>query len=144
MPVLLDTNILLRALQPHHPHCAVTEKAITTLRARNEPIWVCAQNLIELWAVATRPAGDNGLGMSTQQALQEIVMIKRHFPILPELPLLILWEQLVSTYQVNGKNTHDARLVAAMIQHRLDSILTFNVRDFSRYPQIKALHPQQI
>lgn len=71
-------------------------------------------------------------------------MIKRHFPILPELPLLILWEQLVSTYQVNGKNTHDARLVAAMIQHRLDSILTFNVRDFSRYPQIKALHPQQI
>jgi len=29
-----------------------------------------------------------------------------------------------------------------MIQHRLDSILTFNTQDFMRYPQIKILDPQ--
>jgi predicted nucleic acid-binding protein len=144
MPVLLDTNILLRTLQPHHPHALIAENAMLALRAQNETLWVCAQNLFELLAVATRPANDNGLGMSIRQALQETATIRRHFPILPETPLLATWESLLSAYQVHGKNVHDARLVAAMIQHGIDSILTFNVQDFARYRQIKAVHPQTL
>lgn len=144
MSILLDTNILLRTLQPHHPHASIVEKAVLSLRARNEPLWVCAQNLFELLAVATRPVKENGLGMTIQQSLQEAAMIKRHFPVLPETPLLATWEDLLSTYQVCGKNVHDARLVAAMVQNRIDSILTFNVQDFVRYPRIKTLHPQTV
>ena len=62
MAVLVDTNILLRFVEPQHPHCAIVERAVGVLRTRNEAMNVMAQNLIEFWAVATRPqASENGL-----------------------------------------------------------------------------------
>jgi predicted nucleic acid-binding protein len=142
MPVLIDTNILLRTLQPANSHCAMAQRAIDILRSRRETLWVCAQNIVEFWAVVTRPLQENGLGFSIGRALQEVAAIKRHFPVLPETPLLPAWESLVSSHHAIGRSVHDARLVAAMIQHRLDSILTFNTQDFMRHPQIKILDPQ--
>ena len=68
MAFLIDTNILLRTMQPHHPHCAPAERAVATLRSRNETLHVAAQNLIEFWAAATRPEGENGLGISMEAA----------------------------------------------------------------------------
>jgi predicted nucleic acid-binding protein len=32
MATLIDTNVLLRLTQPHHPHCALAERAVATLR----------------------------------------------------------------------------------------------------------------
>jgi predicted nucleic acid-binding protein len=142
MPVLLDTTILLRALQPMHPHCALAERAILSLRGRRETLWICAQNLMELWAVATRPVTDRGLGFSVLQTAQVLIAVRQHFPMLAETPLYGTWESLVTAHQVSGKNTHDARLVATMLLHSVDSILTFNTQDFKRYPQIKVIDPQ--
>jgi predicted nucleic acid-binding protein len=59
MAVLTDTNILLRLLQPHHPHSQVAQNALDILRARNEVLNVAPQNLVELWAAATRPSDEN-------------------------------------------------------------------------------------
>jgi len=59
-------------------------------------------------------------------------------PIYPE------WERLVFTYSVKGVQVHDAKLVAAMCVHDLTHILTFNVDDFSRYPEIIAVHPATV
>jgi predicted nucleic acid-binding protein len=47
----------------------------------------------------------------------------------------------VKAYRVSGKNTHDARLVAAMHVHGIESILTFNGNDFGRYTGITAIDP---
>jgi predicted nucleic acid-binding protein len=104
---------------------------------------VTVQNLVEFWAVATRPLGsENGLGMSTEAVARELTAIKDLFPILPE-PAAILeqWEYLVTTYEVSGKNTHDARLVAVMKLHGISRILTFNVADFTRFEGIEAVSP---
>jgi hypothetical protein len=38
MAILIDTNVLLRLMQPHHPQCAVAERAVAALRARNETL----------------------------------------------------------------------------------------------------------
>ena len=53
MPTLVDTNILLRSLHPEHPHYAIAQDAIATLR-RRDMLCIAPQNLIEFWAVATR------------------------------------------------------------------------------------------
>jgi len=113
MAVLLDTNVLLRLLQPHHPHCPAAERALKTLRKRNEVLNLTAQNLVEFWAAVTRPPDENGLGFTTEQAIAEINALNRLFVLLPEAPLLKEWRRLVVAYRVSGKNTHDARLVAA-------------------------------
>src|SRR5260370_9143547 len=134
MAVLVDTNILLRTLQPHHPHCPIAERALSVLRTGNEPMYVTVQNLVEFWAVATRPTAANGLGLTPEKAAREMAALKRLFPILPEsVPLLSEWERLVVTHRVSGKATHDARLVAAMKVHGVGRILTFDAAGFTRF-----------
>jgi predicted nucleic acid-binding protein len=144
MAVLLDTNILLRLSQPHSAHAPIAEKALNALRHRNETLNITSQNLVEFWAVATRAVAENGLGMTVEQTMEELTALKQLFTLLPEAPLQSEWERLVSRYQVSGKNTHDARLVAAMMVHGTRSILTFNVQDFSRYTGIIVLDPRMV
>jgi predicted nucleic acid-binding protein len=145
MTILTDTNILLRLLQPHHPHCALVERAVGTLRTRNETLNVLPQNLMEFWAVATRPPSENGLGMTVENAAGELTSFQRLFTLLPETASVYQeWERLVSRYQVSGKNSHDAHIVAAMNVHAITRILTLNVRDFTRYSDISAVHPASV
>lgn len=139
MAVLLDTNILLRLIQPRHPHSQIAARALRKLRGYNLPLHITQQNIVEFWAVTTRPVLANGLGLTVDQVIAEGDAMKKLFQLLPELPLQIVWEKLVADHRVTGKNAHDARLVAAMTVHRIDSLLTFNVQDFSRYNEIRVL-----
>jgi predicted nucleic acid-binding protein len=95
--------------------------------------------------VATRPATQNGLGLTPAQAQGELARLKALYPLLDDTPAVFpQWEQLVAHYQVSGKSAHDARLVAAMMVHGIGRILTFNVGDFRRYHRITVLDPQQV
>jgi predicted nucleic acid-binding protein len=146
MTILVDSNILLRSVQTHHSHYAMVEQAFAVLRGANETLNVVAQNFIEFWAVAKRPAGkENGLGMTCEAVTKEVAVIKGLFRLLPE-PAAIFgeWERLVTTHQISGRRVHDARLVAAMNLHGLKRILTFNVADFARYAHVEAIHPQSV
>ena len=101
-----------------------------------------AQNLIELWVVATRPFGENGLGMTPLQAAAELVRMKGMFLFLPDNAAIYpAWQALVTAHGVSGRPAHDARLVAAIQVHGLTSILTFDERGFSRYSGIAVIHP---
>lgn len=129
-------------MQPQFPFALIAERAIGSLRRNGEPLHIASQNLFEFWAVATRPITDNGLGLTVEQASRELDRIRQLFLLLPELPLLQEWERIVAAYQVSGKNSHDARLVAAMLVNGVGSILTFNSQDFRRYREIQVLDPQ--
>jgi len=145
MAILIDTNILLRLLQPHHPHAAVAERAVGTLRTQNETLNVTPQNLIEFWAVATRPTSENGLGMTIEDAAAELAAFQRLFTLLPETAMVFQeWERLVSKHHVSGKSTHDAHIAAAMNVHGITRILTLNVQDFTRYSNISPVHPATV
>jgi predicted nucleic acid-binding protein len=144
MAILLDTNILLRISQPHLPHSPIAERALDVLRGRDETLNIASRNLVEFWVVATRPAKENGLGFTVDHAMRQVLALKRLFTLLPELPLQNEWERIVPQYRVSGKNSHDARLVAAMMTHGTETILTFNVQDFTRYTGILVLDPRMI
>ncbi len=141
MSVLVDTNVLLRSSQPQHPLHSVAKKAIEFLRRREDVLYIAAQNLFEFWAVCTRPSGENGLGLTPTDAMTELRAVKSLFTLLPEVPLLNEWERIVTRYNVLGRNTHDARLAAAMSVHRIENLLTFDVEDFKRYSDIAVLDP---
>src|ERR1700689_1077354 len=61
---LIDTNVLLRLLQPRHPQYSIAAAAVAELRKQRADLCVAPQNLVEFWVVATRPVVNNGLGMS--------------------------------------------------------------------------------
>lgn len=47
-------------------------------------------------------------------------------------------------HRVSGIKVHDARIVAAMIVHRVENILTFDLEDFKRYPEVVVVHPNSV
>jgi predicted nucleic acid-binding protein len=125
-----------------HPQRETARSAIKALTARGHELQLVPQNLMELWVVATRPVGQNGLGLSIPEATSELMRLKSMFPLLPDTPAIYpVWENLVIRYGVSGKPAHDARLVAAMQVHGLTAILTFDRTGFSRYAGIEVVHP---
>ena len=120
-------------------------RSLAVLATRIDELRVVAQNLIEFWAVATRPIADNGLGITVAQAAQELTKLKTLFVILPDTAdIFPQWEQLVVKHHVLGKQVHDARLVAAMTVHKLTHLLTFNTDDFKRYDGITVVSPSSV
>ncbi len=145
MRTLLDTNILTRTAEVHHPMYQAAIDAVAVLRAQGGAVVIVPQNLYEFWVVCTRPTVQNGLGLSATQAAAELARLKSMCLFIPDTPAVFpQWEQLVAHHQVLGKNAHDARLVAAMLVHGIDRILTFNAGDFLRFPGTLVLTPQQV
>jgi predicted nucleic acid-binding protein len=108
-------------------------------------VYITAQNLIEFWAVATRPVDANGFGWDARQAEQEVGKLLNFFLFLDDTPSVFRhWLALVTAHTVSGKQVHDARLAAVMEAHGVASILTFNTRDFSRYPGLTATDPAAV
>jgi len=64
------------ALQPHHSLYAIADGAIRILPAQGKERHIVPQNLVELRVVATRPLGENGLGMNTDEGAAELGRIK--------------------------------------------------------------------
>jgi predicted nucleic acid-binding protein len=145
MRILLDSNVLLRSVEPKHVQHHVSTDALDTLRKLGHDLTIVPQVLYEFWSVATRPVQDNGLGMTTTESLAEITAIKRLFRLLQdERGVYSEWEQLVSKFDVKGKKAHDARFVAAMRRHSISHLLTFNTADFTRYTAISTLLPNDV
>ena len=145
MSCAVDTNVLLRSIDVGHAVQPIAQDAMIALRNRGESLSVSPQNLIEFWAVATRPVANNGLGLNIDRAEEELTNLKYLFALLPDTAeILPEWERLVRYHQVIGKQAHDARLVAAMNVHRITHLLTFNTDDFKRYGGITVVNPSSV
>ena len=143
---LADTNILLRFLLRNDPAYPAIRQAVRTLKTRGEQIVTTPQNMAEFWNVCTRPITvRGGLGLGVEATEMRLRLLERHFPVLPDSPVVYeKWKTLVLAHKVRGVNVHDARLVAAMMIHGVTHILTANVKDFQRYPDINVVSPKQI
>ncbi len=115
------------------------------LRQRREPVCYTPQNLVEFWRVCTRPVSANGFGLSVAETDRRAKVIERLFTLLPDRPEIHTeWRSLVVACEVSGVQVHDARLVAAMRVHGLSRLLTLNVADFTRFPGVIAVHPEDV
>jgi predicted nucleic acid-binding protein len=106
----LDTSILVRLAEPSSPFYNVTRQAVQTLVQEGSELFLVPQCLVELWVVATRPAGANGFGLT-----------------------------LVVITGTQGRPSYDARLAAAMQASGLSHLLTLNPTDFRRYESVTGL-----
>jgi predicted nucleic acid-binding protein len=143
--LLVDTNILLRAIQIAHPQYSTAVEALEYLKARGDRLYVLPQILYEFWVVCTRPTGTNGLGLTAAEAFRELKRAQSLFLLLPETPLTYVeWEKLVISHAVLGKQAHDARIAAAMRVSGLTHVLTFNENHLNRYPGIRVVKPAEL
>lgn len=119
--------------------------AIQRISRSGAALYYASQNIVELWNVLTRPRQNNGYGLSTAETDREILLLENQFTVLPDNEQIYReWRKLVVAHSVSGRQVHDARLVATMIVHRVTHLLTLNVGDFARYPEITALPPESL
>jgi predicted nucleic acid-binding protein len=143
--ILVDTNIVLRWSDRNSPRHAIFVNAVDHLLELGYDVCCCAQVLIEFWAVATRPIENNGMGLSVADTERLMEDAKIVFSCLPEPPdIAERWQDIASRHQVNGKQAHDARLVALMLSHGITQLLTLNTPDFARYLEITPLTPAEV
>jgi predicted nucleic acid-binding protein len=145
MRVLLDSNILIRWLEPDNPDQIVVKAALDRLMLAGADLCFTSQNLGEFWNTITRPANRNGYGLSPEEAEIRVRDIETEFTLLPDnVDVHQEWRKLLVSHRISGVQVHDDRLVAAMHVHGVKRILTFNTRDFARFTDIGAIHPTDL
>lgn len=145
MKVLLDTSIIARFCQTGDPKYTLVTDAVGKLSEQGYDLCLVPQVVYEFWSVATRPLDVNGLGWSTDQAAHEIEKLEELFSVLKdERSVYGYWLKLVTSFKVGGRNSHDARLVAAMDRHAISSVLTLDAKDFNRFDHIVILRPAEV
>lgn len=146
MAHLFDSNNFLRLAERNSPQRQIVLDAVRKLRAASEIIYYSPQVLAEFWNVCTRPnTARGGLDLTIAQTERKANFIQKHFHLLPDnLATFTEWRKLVSDYQVIGLQVHDTKLVASMTAHNIQYLVTFNEKDFKRFPMITVLNPKDV
>jgi predicted nucleic acid-binding protein len=145
MKILCDTNLVIKHLDPGASFHAEARNAVDALHAACHQLVVVPQVYYEFWVVATRPVVNRGLGLTVPAARMFVVQIRATFMTMPEPPTLLdIWLGLVEAHDCKGKVAHDARLAAAMGGLAVTHLLTFNGRDFARFPHVVVLDPMNL
>jgi predicted nucleic acid-binding protein len=146
MLVLVDTNVILRVLEPQHGHHSHAVGSLRILKESGFEPCLVPQIHYEFWVAASRPLAANGLGMTTMEVNAELQKLGpplfRFFR--DERAVYDRWYDLVAQHNIQGKAAHDARLVAAMQRHGITQILTFNASDFTRFGGVEVLNAASV
>ncbi len=90
--------------------------------------------------MATRPVREDGLGMSSVDALSNIEQLARRLVFCDGTELVSKrLRGLVRAHALVGKSIHDANVVATMSAHGIRTLVTGNPGDFQRYPEATVL-----
>jgi predicted nucleic acid-binding protein len=146
MRYLLDTGVLLRLVHRQAALHQQVRQAVRLLKGQGHIVVTTFQNISEFWNVCTRPVESRGgLGLSLDEAGRRLRTIERIVTVLPDsVDAYTRWKELVFAHGVKGVQVHDAKLVAIMSVYGITHLLSLNVADFVRYPQITALTPEQV
>lgn len=142
MKALLDTNILLRIRDRAEPEHAAVLEAVDGLLLRDFELCYCDQNIVEMWSVLTRARDTNGYELPVKEARRQIDELGTTFTHIGDpRNLMSTWLRLVTTNEVRGRKSFDARLVALMLGSEISHIVTLNPKDFVRFPEVQVVVP---
>ena len=131
---LMDTNILLRLVQPDSPEYGTIPQCTDRLWERGADIFYTSEDSAEFWNVCTRPADRNGFGFSFAETDERATLIEAKFSFAVDSEATHQeWRKIVVAACVSGIRVHDARIVAAMRMHGIANLLTLNAKDFRRF-----------
>lgn len=138
--LLVDTNVLLEATdqdRPLHP------QAVRFFQAAAEQGWglfLGTQNIREYLVVTTRPIANNGLGMSMNDALENIRRFRRRCSLIGETQdageRFLRWAE---QFQIHGKRLHDVQILATAACGRIHALITANPKDFPDIKEIEVI-----
>jgi uncharacterized protein len=140
-PGVIDTNVLVYALDVDAPQHAPSRALLEASRRTSVTLYVTPQIICEFYSVVTNPRRVQK-PCSPAAALAAISSLLGFLRVLP-VPAHTVGEliRLLSRRQVSGGDVFDLQLVATMNVNGIPRIYTFNIDDFVDFPEIAALAP---
>lgn len=139
---MLDTNVFLTATdegRAEHPQALLI---FTDWAARGTTLYASGQIMREYLAVATRPTDQNGLGLKQTEAVANVRALRSRTSLLAEDGRVAdRMLELMDQVPCGGKQVHDANVVATMLAHGIESLVTINIADFARFKHHIRLVP---
>jgi predicted nucleic acid-binding protein len=139
--ILVDTNVLVYASQQTAPLHGIAFGRLQSLHDQGNELWLSQQILREYLATMSRSQiFANPLPAAILAA--DIARFQTSFRVAEDsaqvmAKLLVLIQQV----SVGGKQVHDANIVATMMMHGIDQLLTHNVDDFRRFARYITILP---
>jgi predicted nucleic acid-binding protein len=138
--VMLDTNVLLAATDEGRAEHDDALSILNDWPGVATMLYTSGQILREYVAVATRPQGKNGLGLKTGDALGNVRAIRERTTLLAEdAKVADRLLGLLADVTCGGRQVHDANVVATMLAHGIEAVVTMNLDDFNRFGQFISL-----
>ena len=131
--VFLDTNILLRMIMTQMNQHAEVDVLVKRTISEGAELWISGQVIREFIVQATHPR-TLAEPLTIEQVVHEIEAMKPLFQIADETAAVrdgLL--ELLQQYPTQGKQVHDANIVATMLAYEIDTLLTLNVDDLKRF-----------
>ncbi len=139
--IFIDTNVLVYANNTLSTFCNTARVQLQNAFSNGESVWISRQVLREFAVIVSREMQSAG---------------KVDFPLLEntikrfEVDFRVAEDSQIVTHQLlrlleetntSGKQVHDANIVATMLAHGIDSLLTHNSQDFKRFSHLITLIP---
>lgn len=140
--ICLDTNVLLDATDEGRSFHSKALGLFSLLPQSGAELLLATQVIREYVVVATRAQKNNGLGLSVEDAVNNVIEFRKQAKVIPEsvssCENLLEWSVRL---HVTGKKLHDLQILATALQAGAQILLTSNVADFPADvgPQIVAL-----
>jgi predicted nucleic acid-binding protein len=131
--VLVDTNVLLEATDEGRRFHGRALNLFRTAYDDGVDLYLGTQVIREYLVVATRPIENNGLGMTTHTALDNIKRFRRRCSLVAETvqagELFMEWAE---KYETRGKKLHDLQILATASVAGMHALITANEKDYPK------------
>jgi predicted nucleic acid-binding protein len=137
----VDANILVFAANPLSPWHTAAVSRLQGARRDKVSLVVSPQVVREFIAAASRPAPGETLP-PIDPILENVRRIRTGFVLLDECAATIdRLAELLKTVPTQGKQVHDANIVATMLTYGISTLLTHNTADFDRFAALIRIVP---
>ena len=131
--MFVDTNILFSARFNRSPHHEVAREAMTRAVGSGERLTISRQILREYLATATRQHAWP-IEMTREQLLGDLGVLVRQFELLEDGPEVArIFDDLFIEVNLGGRQIHDINIVATMLAHGEQRLLSLNTRHFRHF-----------
>ncbi len=131
--VFVDTNILLRAVLTDIEWHIEADALLKQMLQADAELWISGQVIREFIVQATHPRTLKA-PLTIEEVVREIGMIEQLFQIADETAAVrTKLLSLLQSFPTQGKQIHDANIVATMLVNDIDTLLTINLDDFKRF-----------
>ncbi len=140
--VFIDSNVLVYANNALSPFCQTARNQLENMFSSFESVWVSRQVFREFAVVVSREMLNANGKVDFQLLATTIHRFEQDFMVAEDSQAVThQLLQLLESTNTAGKQVHDANIVATMLLHGVDTILTNNVADFNRFSHLITLLP---